>query len=203
MWVAKTRKYISHRPLGPPLQPSLQVPLCCSGLPDLRIPYQERQNLEGSPMVRLLHFRLILALMVMTASSWATTYYISTSGSDSNSGTSTSSPWQHAPGMSGCTSNCASKSPAAGDRFIFKGGDTWHYSASLGTKGLPWTITGGNGTSSSQIYYGVDVTFYNSNVCGSSWCRPKLDSDNVPANGGNPLVKYSVSSLIEAEEMIL
>jgi len=145
-------------------------------------------------MVRLLHFRLILAMMVMTASSWATTYYISTSGSDSNSGTSTSSPWLHAPGMSGCTSNCASKTPAAGDRFIFKGGDTWHYSASLGTKGLPWTITGGNGTSSSQIYYGVDVTWYNSNVCGSSWCRPKLDSDNVPANGGNPLMKYSVSS---------
>lgn len=106
----------------------------------------------------------------------ATTYYVSTSGSDSNNGTSQSTPWLHAPGMSGCSANCAAKTPAAGDRFILRGGDVWHYNSAAGVKGLPWNIPG-TGTSANPIYFGVDHTWF-STSCGSSWCRPVLNGDN-------------------------
>src|ERR1700683_21618 len=35
-------------------------------------------------------------------------YYIAANGSDSNNGTSETSPWQHAPGMPACSATCAS-----------------------------------------------------------------------------------------------
>ena len=122
--------------------------------------------------------RNLLAFFVLSlvSTAHATTYYISTSGSDTNNGTSTSTPWLHAPGMSGCASTCAAKVPAAGDRFILRGGDVWHYNAAFGTKGLPWTIKG-TGTSGNQIYYGVDHTWFNP-ACGATWCRPVLNGDN-------------------------
>lgn len=124
--------------------------------------------------IRLFSF---LVLVLIAKTSFATTYYISTSGSDSNNGTSNSTPWLHAPGMPGCSGNCASKSPAAGDRFILRGGDTWHYDANAGTKGLPWSISA-SGTSGNAIYWGVDHAWWNSGICGASWCRPILNGDN-------------------------
>jgi len=54
-------------------------------------------------------------------------YFIAANGSDANSGTSESSPWLHAPGMPNCTANCAAHTPVAGEGFIFRGGDTWHF----------------------------------------------------------------------------
>ena len=137
-------------------------------------------------MRRLVRFSVLLATITIAATSFAGTYYVSTSGSDSNSGTSTSSPWQHAPGMSGCSGNCATKKPQAGDQIILRGGDVWHYNSAMGVKGLPWTIAG-TGTSSTPVYYGVDHTWYDSTACGTSWCRPKL-------NGDNPLSKTAVSA---------
>ncbi len=137
-------------------------------------------------MVRIVRYALLLGCLLVTGVAFAANYYVSVSGSDSNSGTSTDSPWQHAPGMSGCTANCASKTPAAGDRVILRGGDTWHYNANAGTKGIPWTIKY-TGTSASPIYFGVDQTWYDAKVCGSSWCRPIL-------NGDNPLSTSTVSS---------
>lgn len=97
-------------------------------------------------------------------------YYIDyASGSDSNSGTSESSPWKHAPGMlglspsggstgDGCTGNCAANNPQAGNGYILKGGTVWPYTT------LPWQPTGsGSGTSSTYgctgagcIYIGYD-----------------------------------------------
>jgi hypothetical protein len=147
-------------------------------------------------MVRLLHFRLILALMVMTTSSWATTYYIAANGSDSSSGTSMASPWRHANGMQNCTGTCASHTPVAGDRFIFRGGDTWFHTlagqsedGSSHAVGLQWQWSA-SGTASNYIYIGVDSTtpgasgtgtvgWYNPAICGSSWCRPILDGGNT------------------------
>jgi hypothetical protein len=93
------------------------------------------------------------------------TYYISKSaGSDSNSSTqaqSKSTPWAHLPGMPSCASDCASYTPVAGDQFILKGGDTWTAS----DLGINWQWSA---TSSSQIYVGVDQTWYS----GSAWTRP-------------------------------
>ena len=54
---------------------------------------------------------LILTVSLITASASATTYYIAANGSDSNNGTSKTTPWLHAPGMPNCTSNCACDDP--------------------------------------------------------------------------------------------
>ena len=102
-------------------------------------------------------------------------YYISAAGSDSNSGTSESSPWLHAPGMPQCSNTCAGVNPTAGFGFIFRGGDTWHMG---NTSASPYTggawIFGNNGTSSNPIYWGVDPGWYT----GGSWVRPILTGDN-------------------------
>jgi hypothetical protein len=101
-------------------------------------------------------------------------YYIAASGSDSNSGTSESSPWAHLPGMLTCTSNCAALTPAAGTGFILRGGDTWG-NANLG---IVWNW---GGTSSNPIYIGVDLTWYS----GSSWTRPIFSCGGSTCAGGN------------------
>ena len=54
-------------------------------------------------------------------------YYVSAAGSDSNAGTSESSPWLHAPGMPAATGNPASLNPTGGIGIIFRGSDTWHF----------------------------------------------------------------------------
>src|SRR6266496_904435 len=62
-----------------------------------------------------------------TSSCTSNCYYIAANGSDANSGTSKTSPWLHAPGMTGCSGNCASHTPVGGETFILRGGDAWHY----------------------------------------------------------------------------
>ena len=86
------------------------------------------------------------------------------SGSDANSGTSEASPWQHAPGMQGCSSRCASTTPQADDYYILKGGVTWPNAA------LPW-VWQWSGNASHGIYLGVDPSWFT----GSSWSRPILN----------------------------
>jgi hypothetical protein len=102
-------------------------------------------------------------------------YFIAASGSDTNNGTSESTPWQHAPGMPLCANNCASNTPIGGSGYIFRGGDTWH----MGNSGAS-PYTGGawqwqwNGSTGSPIYLGVDTTWHS----GGSWARPILTGDN-------------------------
>jgi len=105
------------------------------------------------------------------------------SGSDTNAGNTETAPWQHFPGMPGCTKNCASLTPAAGQGFILKGGVTWT-SAALG-----WSwIWSGSGTTSSPgctgsgcIYIGVDPSWYT----GSAWARPILNAGGAVLTGGS------------------
>ena len=111
-------------------------------------------------------------------------FYISAAGTDTNSGTSESSPWAHAPGMPNCSGVCASTTPAGGEGFVFRGGDTWHFGATTtpavgGTWSWSWSGSG----SSSPIYIGVDPSWYS----GSSWARPIM-------NGDNPTSATAVSS---------
>ncbi|HEV2500908.1 MAG TPA: hypothetical protein VGY31_15155 [Terriglobia bacterium] len=115
---------------------------------------------------------------LVTLSSFGVTscYFIAASGSDSNNGTSESTPWLHAPGMAACTAACASVTPAAGEGFIFRGGDTWHFGNSSASPytGGGWEWFTWSGTSSNYIYIGVDPSWYS----GSSWARPILNADN-------------------------
>jgi len=121
-------------------------------------------------------------------------YFIAASGSDTNNGTSESTPWLHAPGMPACTGNCAAVTPSGGMGFIFRGGDTWHFGNSGaspytgGTWNFTWSGTSAatcmyEGNQTGCIYIGIDPAWYS----GSSWARPVL-------NGDNPLSTSLVSS---------
>jgi len=100
-------------------------------------------------------------------------FYISKStGSDTNAGTTEAAPWAHAPGMPSCTGTCAATTPAAGEGFILRGGETW-VSSDLGIN------LNVSGNSSHPIYFGVDPTWSNSSACGGSWCRPILNAGSA------------------------
>jgi hypothetical protein len=76
-------------------------------------------------------FLMFLSFFLFAGCASATTYYISYSaGSNTNNGTSQSTPWKTHPYMqtaSGCTGtgSAPSYSHSAGDQFIFKQGDAW------------------------------------------------------------------------------
>jgi len=101
-------------------------------------------------------------------------FYIASNGSDSNTGTSESSPWAHAPGMPtfNCTGAC-SYTHDPGDAFIFRGGDTW------GNASFPLATRSGNASHSD--YYGVDPNWYS----GASWSQPVFDAQNQPVTGAD------------------
>ena len=123
----------------------------------------------------------------------AATYYIAANGSDTNNGTSKTTPWQHAPGMPKCTGTCAGHTPVAGDQFIFRGGDTWHFGNSaaspyVGSGGWNWNWSG---NSSNPIYIGVDQTWYS----GSAWARPIMSGDNPLSTSFVSICQYDESTL--------
>ena len=102
-------------------------------------------------------------------------FYISySSGSDRNTGTSKTAPWQHSPGMNGCTANCASYLPVAGDRFLFEGGDTWPNGA--------FPLATGGGTPGKPDYYGVETDWYS----GGSWTQPTFSGGGSNITGTDP-----------------
>lgn len=118
-------------------------------------------------------------------------YFIAANGSDANSGSSESSPWLHAPGMPSCTGNCAAHTPVAGEGFIFRGGDTWHFK---NTGAAPYTggkwIWTWSGNSSGGIYVGVDKTWYT----GASWTRPIMSGDNATSTSPVSSCTYDEST---------
>lgn len=111
-------------------------------------------------------------------------YYVAANGADTNDGLSEAAghPFLHAPGMSGCTSNCAAATTSAGTGFIFRGGDAWHYgnSAASPYQNGNW-VWAHSGTSVNPIYIGVDQGWY----VGASFARPVFTGDNpAPTYGG-------------------
>jgi hypothetical protein len=118
-------------------------------------------------------FLSFVGLLFVANSALGATYYIAASGSDSNNGTSKMTPWLHAPGMTGCAGACAAATPQPSDKFILRGGDSWHFSGGGSPIGLPWTWTW-SGTAGARIYIGVDRTWYT----GGSWTRPVITGDN-------------------------
>jgi hypothetical protein len=114
----------------------------------------------------LRNLALLTIAISIAGSAFATTYYVDfSSGSDSNNGTSKTTPWKHVKGMAGCSSLCSSATLAGGDTVIFKGGVTW-------TNSFLWTIVGG---SSSMITYTTDHTWFN----GSSFKQPIFDDGHA------------------------
>ena len=101
-------------------------------------------------------------------------FYISyAGGSDSNSGTSTTSAWQHAPGMNGCVAACSSYRGLPGDRFIFEGGDIWP------NRAFPFST--GSGSGGAPDYYGVETDWY----VGPAFARPTFDAGNALTPGAD------------------
>jgi hypothetical protein len=84
-------------------------------------------------------FVTCLFILLSSQIAIAATYYIDyVSGSDSNNGTSTSTPWKYAPGLHGWT---GSATLSNGDKVILKGGVTWSYSGVYDIWTLPADIT--------------------------------------------------------------
>jgi hypothetical protein len=109
----------------------------------------------------------------------SSTRYVAANGNDLNDGGTKSTAWLHAPGMSGCSGNCASYNPAAGDSIILRGGDTWNNQGIF----FSWS-----GSSTASIYIGVDQTWY----AGSSWNRPIFTANGTSSTqfafAGNYLI---------------
>ncbi|MFA5962253.1 MAG: hypothetical protein WC848_06230 [Parcubacteria group bacterium] len=147
-----------------------------------------------------LKFKLFFLVVIfycffgLAKNSHAATYYIDyVSGSDSNDGASTSTPWKLAPGMRGCWvgdtgGNCNAKREAgfsAGDRIVLKGGVTWPKEA------LCWDMYFGGGSTGNPVYIGIDQTWY----AGPSWSRPVIDAEGStiytsPENVSNTMVRF-------------
>jgi hypothetical protein len=73
--------------------------------------------------------------IILSSVAYSAIYYIDyNSGSDTNNGTSTSTPWKYAPGMSGWSGKA---SLANGDKIVLKGGATWKFTS---TKADLWII---------------------------------------------------------------
>lgn len=124
---------------------------------------------------------ILFSILSYPSLSMATTYYIDiTGGSDSNNGTSTATSWKHAPGMPTCTNTCASTTPGAGDRFIFKGGEIWP------NANFAWAWSW-SGTVGNRIYIGVDNTWYS----GASWARPVLSGSSTQMASGNVFIRLT------------
>lgn len=98
-------------------------------------------------MKRLLFALIGILLLGSQVFAVGNTYYISADGDDDNDGYTgcpSNTPgvcqsWVHTPGMYGCSGNCLKKyngtspysAPEAGDRFILKGGNSWHFSGNV------------------------------------------------------------------------
>jgi hypothetical protein len=127
----------------------------------------------------------ILALLITffaAKNSFATTHYVSTSGSDSNNGTSQSTPWAHIPGMPSATGGAGSYSAGPGDVFILKGCDVWYNTS--GTSNFPLEFKRG-GSSGNPVTVTVDKTWFNTTNCPSGWNRPVFDG-HTSASSSTP-----------------
>ncbi|HXX18197.1 MAG TPA: hypothetical protein VEJ46_02240 [Candidatus Acidoferrum sp.] len=95
-------------------------------------------------------------------------YYVDfQNGSDSNTGTSESSPFKHAVGMMGAGGNVPT-SCSSGVGWIFRGGTTWNYTIAPWYIGTNANCTGdsagndsfGGCTGAHCVYFGVDHSWY-------------------------------------------
>lgn len=138
-------------------------------------------------MRRLLPPALVIVILVflIVGSASAGTFYIAANGSDSNSGTSKSSPWLHAPGMSGATGNAAGYTPVAGDQFVLRGCDTWTLTGQ-------WNLPSSGSSGNLVTWGGLDQAWYNTSVCPSGWNRPILSGGGAwPGSAAQAAMEFN------------
>jgi len=130
---------------------------------------------------------LVLWLLIILASvAGAATYYVSNSGSDSNNGTSTSTPWQ----------TCAKVNTFVfqpGDQVLFLRGGNWYESLNpqggSGAAGNPITFAD-YGSGNKPMFWG-SITLANSsftNVSGTVWQCPSATQINCAYVNGVALI---------------
>src|SRR3984885_12808088 len=113
---------------------------------------------------------VVFVFLVWSGLASATTYYVSsTAGSDANSGTAVSTPWQTIAHVNGQTFS-------PGDSILFKRGDVWNESlatASSGSSGNPITFDAyGTGAAPNLTgYYSVPSSAW-VHVTGNAWKAP-------------------------------
>jgi hypothetical protein len=89
---------------------------------------------------------LVCALLILISSTiQATDFYVSTSGTSSNNGTSQSTPWNFTAMLSKINSGAIK----AGDRILFRKGDVFNSSATIGFGGAA-----NSGTATQPVYFG-------------------------------------------------
>lgn len=142
-------------------------------------------------------------IVITTTEIAGTTYYVDyASGSNANSGRSTSAAWKHAPGDANATGTPASTTLVPGDAVYFKGGVRYKGAISMpvsGTASLPIIYDGDNGWGTGKAIIDGSVTATwtqcpNAAACGDNanyaniyyatlpsnhtWITPVYDSDS-------------------------
>jgi hypothetical protein len=123
--------------------------------------------LRMTELIALRMKALVVLLFLIGARASAATYYVSSStGTDSNNGTASTTPWQTIAHVNGQTF-------VAGDSILFKRGDVWNESlapASSGSSGSPITFDAyGTGAAPNLTgYYAVPATAWVL-VTGNAW----------------------------------
>jgi len=142
--------------------------------------------------MRKLFFLFLALICVAKTGRAATTYYVDyTNGSDTYDGTEkthttgVTGPWQHAPGMAGCSNNCAAYTSTGGNSWILKGCVTWPAVT------LPWVPVYSAQTSTENAG-GLDRTWWDTTVigCSSAWNRPIINAGGVVAGSNNTVVDF-------------
>ena len=73
-------------------------------------------------------FRTVLILLTLFSLLYSATYYVSSSGDDTNAGTAQDASWKNCPGMPGWSGSATLQ---AGDTVFFNNADTWEVSSGL------------------------------------------------------------------------
>jgi hypothetical protein len=109
-------------------------------------------------------------VLVLAMEARCNTYYIDyTAGNDTNNGLSTSSAWQHCPGM---VISPKSYKHTPGDVFIFCGGTTWPNSV------FPLKMSYQGGVVTNDTYESSNGWFH-----GASWTMPSFDAQDAAMVG--------------------
>ncbi len=127
---------------------------------------------------------LILSIMLIASTASAATYYVSPTGSNSNTGLSDAQAWRDA-------TNIGSTSFSTGDDIYFKCGGTWTGSSA----GLPFEVRMG-GTSSNRVVIGAYYMSGGSPVIGVYGNKPKFDGVKS-GNAGTVPTRGSWAAMIQ------
>ncbi len=137
--------------------------------------------------IKLKRFLFVTIFLLLASPLWAATYFIDwTLGDDTRTNVqaqSKSTPWQRIPYMQGWGGAGNGYSHTAGDRFIFKGGETWPASC------FGFSVTAGGSSDSVRDYIGVDATWYS----GGSWSRPIWTCGNAECAGDGGMMGFGNS----------